>query len=314
MSGQSDMTIGGGVESMSRVGMGASGGAWPVDPQIAVANLLPAAGHLRRSDRDEIWILPRRRRRLRGGEPEARRQILEERLLQEVGHAGEGHPNGQTILAQDEHMRPDATMQTLASLQPSFEQMGDFAGFDAVAHAALSAGRKDQPRPSRRQFVGHRRRRGRRSDRQQGSGQARRPQAARAHPRLRLYRVGARDHADRAGLRDRESAEARRHDDEATSISIELNEAFASVVLRFMQKLEIPHDKINVNGGAIAMGHPLGATGAMILGTVLDELERRGKQPHLSRSASARAWARRRSSSACKRGRQCRKSISPKCR
>jgi acetyl-CoA C-acetyltransferase len=78
----------------------------------------------------------------------------------------------------------------------------------------------------------------------------------------------------------------------------ELNEAFASVVLRFMKVLNIPHDKINVNGGAIAMGHPLGATGAMILGTVLDELERRNKTTGLSRCASAPAWARRRSSSA----------------
>ena len=81
----------------------------------------------------------------------------------------------------------------------------------------------------------------------------------------------------------------------------ELNEAFASVVLRYMQVLKIPHDKINVNGGAIAMGHPLGATGAMILGTLLDELERRDLETALRRSASASAWAPRRSSSACKR-------------
>ncbi len=206
--------------------------------------------------------------------------------------------NGLTILDQDEHMRPTTTMQTLAALQPSFVQMGEMAGFDAVAVQRYPEVESDQSRASRRQFVRHRRRRRRRADRQQGSRQRSRPEAARAHQGLRQYRLGAGDHADRPGRRD-----ARRCCKKAgmtlNDIDLfELNEAFASVVLRYMQAFDIPHDKINVNGGAIAMGHPLGATGAMILGTVLDELERAGNyRPRWSRSASAPAWAPRRSSS-----------------
>ena len=170
-------------------------------------------------------------------------------------------------------MRPTTTMQTLAQLKPSFVQMGEMAGFDAVAMqrypevetinhvhtpgnssgivdgaAAVLIGNKDAGR-----------RRG--SSRARASGRS--PTSARAL-----------DHADRPGPGDREGAEEGRHD--ASDIDLfELNEAFASVVLRYMQAFDIDHDKINVNGGAIAMGHPLGATGAMILGTVLDELERR---------------------------------------
>jgi hypothetical protein len=101
-----------------------------------------------------------------------------------------------------------------------------------------------------------------------------RPEAAREDPRLCQHRLGAGDHADRAGRRDREAVQADRHELRRHR-PVEINEAFASVVLRYMQAFDLDPAKVNVNGGAIAMGHPLGATGAMILGTVLDELERR---------------------------------------
>jgi acetyl-CoA C-acetyltransferase len=112
-------------------------------------------------------------------------------------------------------------------------------------------------------------------------GKRLRPEAPRAHPLVRIDRQRAHDHADRPLLLGGEGAEAGRH--EGGDIDLyEFNEAFASVVLRFMEVLNVPHDKMNVNGGAIAMGHPLGATGAMILGTLLDELERRNKATGLA--------------------------------
>jgi hypothetical protein len=171
-------------------------------------------------------------------------------------------------------------MQSLAALKPSFVQMGEMGGFDSVAIQAHPEVEKRQPRPSRRQFVRHRRRRRRGAARQRRRPASAGAQAARAHPRLRQYRLRAGDHADRPGRRDQEGAEARRHDDRDIDL-FEVNEAFASVVLRFMQASTSIRAKVNVNGGAIALGHPLGATGAMILGTVLDELERRGKSTAL---------------------------------
>jgi acetyl-CoA C-acetyltransferase len=188
--------------------------------------------------------------------------------------------NGLTLLARDEHMRPTTTMQTLAQLQPSFVQMGEMGGFDAVAvqkHPDIES-------------VNHVHTPGNSSGIVDGAA---------------AVLIGNKEAGVKAGLKPRARIKAFANIGSEPAIMLtgpvpvtekvlkkagmttadidlwELNEAFASVVLRYMQALDIPHDKINVNGGAIAMGHPLGATGAMILGTVLDELERTGKQTAL---------------------------------
>ncbi|HTE93053.1 MAG TPA: acetyl-CoA C-acetyltransferase, partial [Bradyrhizobium sp.] len=273
MSGQHDMTIGGGVESMSRVGIGASGGAWPVDPSIALksyfvpqgisADLIATKYGFSRADVDAYAVESQKRTAKSWEDGRFKNSVI---AVKDV--------NGLTLLDKDEHMRPTTTMQTLAQLNPSFVQMGDMAGFDAVAiqrypeieainhvhtpgnssgivdgAAAVLIGNKDagiatglKPRARIRQFANI------------GSE----PSIMLTGPVPVTEKV-----LKKAGMK-------------VSDIDLyELNEAFASVVLHYMHELDIGHDKINVNGGAIAMGHPLGATGAMILGTVLDELERR---------------------------------------
>ena len=178
------------------------------------------------------------------------------------------------ILDRDEHMRPTTTMQTLAAAPALLHQMGEMGGFDAVAIQA-------HPDVERINYVHHA---GNSSGIVDGAaavlvGSKAGGEALGKKPRARIrafrqYRLRTGADADRPGRCHREAPEARRHDIADIDL-FELNEAFAAVVLRYMQAFDIPHDKINVNGGAIAMGHPLGATGAMILGTVLDELERR---------------------------------------
>jgi acetyl-CoA C-acetyltransferase len=279
MSGQHDMTVGGGVESMSRVGIGASGGAWAVDPSIAVeqyflpqgisADLIATKYGFSRDDVDAYAVESQKR---------AARSWDEGRFSKSVVPVKD--VNGLTILAKDEHMRPSTTMQTLASLQPSFVQMGEMGGFDAVAvqkHPEVEA-------------INHVHTPGNSSGIVDGAA---------------AVLIGSKEAGARAGLKARARIRAFANIGSEPAIMLtgpipvtekvlkkagmstkdidlwELNEAFASVVLRYMQALEIPHDKINVNGGAIAMGHPLGATGAMILGTVLDELERSGKSTAL---------------------------------
>jgi acetyl-CoA C-acetyltransferase len=188
--------------------------------------------------------------------------------------------NGITLLAKDEHMRPSTTMQTLASLQPSFVQMGEMGGFDAVAvqkHPEIES-------------VNHVHHAGNSSGIVDGAaavliGSKEAGKAAGLKPRAKIKafaNIGSEPAIMLTGpipVTEKVMKKARM---QKKDIDLwELNEAFASVVLRYMQALDIPHDKINVNGGAIAMGHPLGATGAMILGTVLDELERRDKETAL---------------------------------
>ena len=202
MSGQHDMTIGGGVESMSRVGMGASGGAWPMDPSDRDPDLLHAAGHLGRPDRDQIRLLARRRRRLCGREPEALQGLVGRRQLQELGRAGEGRQRHHDPRTRTSTCGRPRRCSRSAQLQPSFVQMGEMYGFDAVAMQALSRGGDGDARASRRQFVRHRRWRGGRADRQQGGRREDRHEAARAHPRVRQYRLRARDHAHRPDRRD----------------------------------------------------------------------------------------------------------------
>ena len=279
MSGQHEMTIGGGAESMSRVGIGASGGAWPIDPSIAVttyflpqgisADLIATKYGFSRDDVDAYAVESQKRAAKAWDEGRFKNSVIP---VKDV--------NGLTILAKDEHMRPGTTMQTLASLQPSFVQMGEMAGFDAVA----------VQRYPEVEAVNHVHTPGNSSGIVDGAaavliGSKAAGKAAGLKPRARIRQfanIGSEPSIMLTGPIPVTEKVLKKAGMTKKDIDLwELNEAFASVVLRYMQALNISHDKINVNGGAIAMGHPLGATGAMILGTVLDELERRDKETAL---------------------------------
>ncbi len=273
MSGQHEMTIGGGAESMSRVGIGASGGAWPVDPSIAVqtyflpqgisADLIATKYGFSRDDVDAYAVESQKRAAKSWDEGRFKNSVMTVR-----------DPNGLPILSKDEHMRPTTTMQTLAALQPSFVQMGEMAGFDAVA----------VQRYPEVETINHVHTPGNSSGIVDGAaavliGSKEAGKAAGLKPRARIKafaNVGSEPAIMLTGPIPVTEKVLKKAGMAIGDIDLfELNEAFASVVLRYMQAFDIPHDKMNVNGGAIAMGHPLGATGAMILGTVLDELERR---------------------------------------
>lgn len=279
MSGQHDLAIGGGVESMSRVGIGAAGGAWPVDPSIAVetyflpqgisADLIATKYGFSRDDVDAYAVESQKRAAKSWEEGRFKNAIMP---VKDV--------NGLTILAKDEHMRPTTTMQTLASLQPSFAQMGEMGGFDAVA----------VQRYPQFESVNHVHHAGNSSGIVDGAaavliGNAEAGKRNNLKPRARIKafaNIGSEPSIMLTGPVDVTEKVLKKAGMSKSDIDLyELNEAFASVVLRYMQAFDIPHDQINVCGGAIAMGHPLGATGAMILGTVLDELERRGKSTAL---------------------------------
>jgi acetyl-CoA C-acetyltransferase len=274
MSGQHDMTIGGGVESMSRVGMGASGGAWPMDPQIAIksyflpqgisADLIATRYGFSRDDVDAYAVESQKRAAAAWDEGRFKNSVVP---VKDV--------NGITVLAKDEHMRPSTTMQSLGQLNPSFVQVGEMGGFNAVAvqaHPEVEA-------------VNHVHHAGNSSGIVDGAaavliGSKKAGRTAGLKPRAKVKafaNIGSEPAMMLTGPIDVTRKVLKRAGMTTSDIDLfELNEAFASVVLRYMQALDIEHGKINVNGGAIAMGHPLGATGAMILGTVLDELERRG--------------------------------------
>lgn len=273
MAGQSDLAIGGGVECMSRVPMGSDSGAMHADPSIAYkiyfvpqgigADLIASKWGFSREDLDNYALESQRRAANAWG-----KGYFDSSVVPIRDHIG------MTLLEKDEHLRPGTTMDDLAGLRAAFEIPGQQAGFDAVAL---------QKYPEV-EAINHVHTAGNSSGIVDGAA---------------AVLVGSRDIGDALGLKPRArirgfasigtdptimltgpapSAEKvlKRCGMTTDDIDLfELNEAFASVVMLFMQLLDIPHDKINVNGGAIAMGHPLGATGAMILGTVLDELERR---------------------------------------
>ena len=274
MSGQQKLAVGGGVESMSRVGIGSAGGAWSVDPSIAVAHyflpqgvsadLIATKYGFSRDDVDAYAVESQKRAAAAWDDGRFSRSVVP---VKDV--------NGLTILAKDEHMRPGTTMQSLAALQPSFVQIGELGGFDAVAIQA-------HPEV---EFVNHVHHAGNSSGIVDGAA---------------AVLVGNKDAGAKIGLKPRARVRAFANigSDPALMLTgpidvtkkvlkaagmqlsdidlIEINEAFASVVLRFMQAFELDGSNVNVNGGAIALGHPLGATGAMILGTLVDEMERRG--------------------------------------
>jgi acetyl-CoA C-acetyltransferase len=279
MAGQHDLAIGGGVESMSRVGIGASGGAWPVDPAIAIkayfmpqgvsADLIATKYGFSRDDVDAYAVESQRR---------AAKAWNEGRFAKSVAPVKD--VNGITLLAKDEHMRPATDMQSLAALKPSFVMMGEMGGFDAVAIAA-------HPEIENIDHVHHA---GNSSGIVDGAaavlvGSKEAGSAAGLKPRARIKafaNIGSEPAMMLTGPVDVTRKLLARARMEKEDIDLfELNEAFASVVLRYQQAFDLDPERLNVNGGAIAMGHPLGATGAMILGTALDELERSGKETAL---------------------------------
>lgn len=273
MSGQSDMAIGGGVESMSRIPMGADGGAWPVDPQVAFhsyfvpqgisADLIATRYGFSRQDLD-AYALESQKRAAHAWDS----GYFDKSVLPVVDSIGE------VLLSRDEHMRPDTTMESLGGLRVAFEVPGQQAGFDSVAI---------QRYPDV-ETIHHVHTGGNSSGIVDGAagvllGTAEIGKRAGLTPRARIRGFASTGSEPTIMLTGPSYATEKVLKRAGMSVSdidlFELNEAFASVVLRYMQKLNISHDIMNVNGGAIAMGHPLGATGAMILGTVLDELERR---------------------------------------
>jgi acetyl-CoA C-acetyltransferase len=273
MSGQHDMTVGGGIESMSRVGIGASGGAWPVDPAIALksyfmpqgisADLIATKYGFSRAQCDEYAVQSQQRAAKAWDEGRFGASVIP---VKDV--------NGLTILARDEHMRPETNMQSLAQLKPSFVQMGELGGFDAVAVQA-------HPEV---EFVEHVHHAGNSSGIVDGAaavliGSREAGSAAKLKPRARIKafaNIGSEPALMLTGPVDVTEKVLKRAKMDLKDVDlIEVNEAFAAVVLRYLQAFRLDPGKVNVNGGAIAMGHPLGATGAMILGTVIDELERR---------------------------------------
>ncbi|RTL67898.1 MAG: acetyl-CoA C-acetyltransferase [Hyphomicrobiales bacterium] len=273
MAGQSDFAIGGGVESMSRVPMGSDGGSWSTDPAMAFksyfapqgigADMIATKWGFSRSDVDGFAVESQKRAAQAWKEGRFKKSIVP--VKDQIGL---------TLLDHDEHMRPETTMQSLASLNASFAKLGDEAGFDTVVNMRY-------PEVERIDHVHH-----------AGNSSGIVDGAA-------AILIGTKEAGEKAGLKPRARIRAFTSIGSEPSIMLtgpekvtrkvlaragmkpgdidlyELNEAFASVVMLYMKLLEIPHDKLNVNGGAIAMGHPLGATGAMILGTLLDELERR---------------------------------------
>ena len=273
MSGQSLAVVAGGVESMSRVAMGSDGGAWASDPAVAYstyfvpqgvgADLIATLDGYTRTDVDTYAAESQRRAATAWAEGRFAKSVVPVRDVL-----------GGVVLDKDEHLRPDTTVAGLAALKPSFAQIGEQGGFDAVAQmkypqveqinhvhtAANSSGIVDG---AAAMLVGNKR---------FGSKSGLKPRA-----RIRAFTsIGTEPAIMLTGPAIVTQKLLKRAGMSVADIDLfEVNEAFASVVMRFMRAMDVPHDKVNVNGGAIAMGHPLGATGAIITGIVLDELERR---------------------------------------
>ncbi|MFF0811441.1 acetyl-CoA C-acetyltransferase [Streptomyces albogriseolus] len=272
-SGWEDLVLAGGVESMSRVPMGSDGGAWSADPrtnhdtgfvpQGVGADLIATIEGFSRHDVDSYAALSQERAATAWKEGRFDRSVVPVR-----------DRSGLVVLDHDEHMRPGTTADSLAQLKPSFADIGELGGFDAVALQKYHWVEK----------IDHVHHAGNSSGIVDGAA---------------LVAVGTREAGERYGLtpRARIVSAAVSGSDPTIMLTgpapasrkalakagltvddldlVEINEAFAVVVLRFVKDMGLSLDKVNVNGGAIALGHPLGATGAMILGTLVDELERR---------------------------------------
>ncbi len=271
--GADDIVIAGGVESMSRVGMGMSGGAWIMDPSVGLpayfmpqgvsADLIATKYGFSRDDVDAYAVESQKRAAKAWQKGWFKNSVVPVK-----------DQNGLTILDHDEHMRPTTDMQALASLNPSFTMPGEMGGFSSV-------GIQRHPEVEEINYVHHA---GNSSGIVDGAaavllGSKKAGKALGIKPRARIKafaNIGSEPALMLTGPVDVTEKLLKRTKMKLDDIDLfELNEAFAAVVLRYIQAFDIDPDKINVNGGAIAMGHPLGATGAMIFGTVLDELERR---------------------------------------
>jgi acetyl-CoA C-acetyltransferase len=278
-SGFEDLVVAGGVESMSRWPMGSDGGAMAMDPRVNQhmgfapqgigADVIASLEGFSRKDVDEFAVRSQQRAARARAEGRFARSVIP---VKDV--------NGLTVLDQDEYIRPDTTVESLSGLKPSFEQMG-LMGFDATAlrkyttlekvhhvhHAGNSSGIVDGAAAL---LIGNKK-----IGRKLG-----------AKPRARILATavtGSEPTIMLTGIGPASKKALKKAGMEAKDIDLfEINEAFAAVVMRACRDLGIDMDRVNVNGGAIAMGHPLGATGAMILGTLLDEMERTGKQTGLA--------------------------------
>ena len=271
-SGWEDLVVAGGVESMGRVPIGSDGGAWAQDPatnsatlfvpQGIGADLIATLDGYTRADVDAFALESQRRATAARAAGHFKRSVVPVRDF-----------IGQTILEEDEFIKPNSTLEGLGALKPSFEQLGSM-GFDAVALQRY-------PQVERIHHVHHA---GNSSGIVDGAaavliGSA---AAARAHglaPRARIVATAVSGADPTIMLTGPMPATRKALAKAGLTVEqidlFEVNEAFAAVPMRFMREMNVPHEKVNVNGGAIAMGHPLGATGAMLLGTVIDELHRR---------------------------------------
>ena len=277
--GECMMNMGGGVEAMSRVPMGSDGGAWPTDPQSAMdtyfvpqgisADLIATKYGFSRDDVDAYAVESHKRATKSWKEGRFDKSILP---IKDV--------IGLPVLERDETIRPDTNMQSLGALNPSFAMMGQSFGFDNVA----------QQRYPEIEEINHVHHAGNSSGIVDGAaavliGNEAAGKKFDIKPRARIVSMASIGSEPTIMLTGPEFAAQKALKNAgmtADDIDIwELNEAFAAVVLRFMQAMDVDHADMNVNGGAIAMGHPLGATGAMILGTMVDELERADKQTAL---------------------------------
>jgi len=271
-SGWEDLVVAGGVESMSRVPIGSDGGAWAMDPETNSAtafvpqgigaDLIATLEGFSRQDVDRFALTSQQRASAAQGAGYFGQSVVPVR-----------DALGQVILAQDEFIKPNSTLDGLASLKPAFEQMGSM-GFDQVALTRY-------PQVERIHHVHHA---GNSSGIVDGAAALLigSEAAGRNHgltPRARIVAVALSGADPTIMLTGPMPATRKALTKAGLTVDqidlFEVNEAFAAVVMRFMKEMQVPHDKVNVNGGAIAMGHPLGATGAMILGTLIDELHRR---------------------------------------
>ncbi|WP_433495633.1 acetyl-CoA C-acetyltransferase [Micromonospora sp. CA-248089] len=273
-SGWEDLVLAGGVESMSRVPMGSDGGAWALDPEVNFttgfvpqgisADLIATIAGFDRETVDAFALQSQARAAKAWANGYFARSVVPVR-----------DRNGLTVLDRDEHIRADSTAESLAALRPSFAEIGEKAGFDAVALQKYHWVER----------IEHVHTAGNSSGIVDGAalvaiGSEAAGVAAGLTPRARVVAT-ALSGADPTIMLTGPAPAARKALAKAglgvdDLDLVEINEAFAAVVLRFVADLGIEPEIVNVNGGAIAMGHPLGATGAMILGTLVDELERRG--------------------------------------
>jgi len=273
-SGWEDLVFAGGVESMSRVPMGSDGGPWAMDPETAYdtsfvpqgigADLIATIEDFSREDVDAYAVRSQERAAAAQAEGRFANSVVPVLDI-----------NDQVVLDHDEFIRPGTTVDTLAKLKPSFAAMGEMGGFDAVALQKYHWVEK----------INHVHTPGNSSGIVDGAslvaiGNERTAKELGIEPRARIVATAV-SGADPTIMLTGPAPAAKKALARAGMTAdqldlIEINEAFAAVPLRFVRDMDLDMDKVNVNGGAIAMGHPLGATGGMILGTLIDELHRTG--------------------------------------